>query len=56
MVNTRGFARLGMLAVGLGIGAMWAHTPVAAADSSNGLVDVDRWPSKWGSTRRVPIG
>jgi hypothetical protein len=34
MVNTRGVARLGMLAVGLGIGAMWAHTPVAAADSS----------------------
>ena len=35
MVNTRGFARLGMLAVGLGIGAAWAHTPVAAADSSS---------------------
>jgi hypothetical protein len=35
MVNTRGFARLGMLAVGLGIGAGWAHTPVAAADSSS---------------------
>lgn len=34
MVNTRGFARLGMLAVGLGIGAMWAHTSVAAAASS----------------------
>jgi hypothetical protein len=34
MVNTR-FARLGMLAVGLGIGAAWAHTPVAAADSSS---------------------
>jgi hypothetical protein len=33
MVNTR-FARLGVLAVGLGIGAGWAHTPVAAADSS----------------------
>jgi hypothetical protein len=35
MVNTRGFARLGVLAVGLGIGAAWAHTPVAAADSSS---------------------
>ena len=35
MVNTRGFARLGMLAVGVGIGAAWAHTPVAAADSSS---------------------
>jgi hypothetical protein len=34
MVNTRGFARLGVLAVGLGIGAAWAHTPAAAADSS----------------------
>ena len=35
MVNTRGFARLGMLAVGVGIGVAWAHTPVAAADSSS---------------------
>jgi len=34
MVNTRGIARLGMLAVGLGIGAAVAHTPVASADSS----------------------
>ncbi|HXO79342.1 MAG TPA: hypothetical protein VN856_05565 [Mycobacterium sp.] len=34
MVKTR-FARLGMLAVGLGIGAAWAHNPVAAADSSS---------------------
>ena len=34
MVNTR-FARLGVLAVGLGISAGWAHTPVAAADSSS---------------------
>ena len=33
MVNTR-IARLGTLAVGLGIGAAWAHTPVASADSS----------------------
>ena len=33
MVNTRGIARLGMLAVGLGIGAAVAHTPVASADS-----------------------
>ena len=35
-MNTRGFARLGVLAVGVGIGAAWAHTPVAAADSSSG--------------------
>jgi hypothetical protein len=34
MVNTRGIARLGMLAVGLGIGAAVAHTPVASADTS----------------------
>ena len=34
MVITRGAARLGMLAVGLGIGAAVAHTPVASADSS----------------------
>jgi hypothetical protein len=27
-------ARLGVLAMGLGIGAAWAHTPVASADSS----------------------
>jgi hypothetical protein len=35
MVNTRGVARLGMLAVGLGIGVAVAHSPVAVADSSN---------------------
>jgi len=35
MVNVRGIARLGTLAVGLGIGAAWAHTPVASADSSS---------------------
>jgi hypothetical protein len=34
MVGTRGFARLGMLAVGLGVGAAMAHSPVASADSS----------------------
>jgi hypothetical protein len=34
MVNTRSIARLGTLAVGLGIGAAWAHTPVASADTS----------------------
>ena len=28
-MSTRGFARLGMLAVGLGVGAAWAHMPVA---------------------------
>ena len=35
MVNTRGIARLGMLAVGLGVGAAVAHTPVASADTSS---------------------
>jgi hypothetical protein len=34
MMNTRGIARLGILAVGLGIGAAAAYTPVASADSS----------------------
>jgi hypothetical protein len=34
MVNTRSIARLGTLAVGLGIGAAWAHTPIASADTS----------------------
>jgi hypothetical protein len=34
MVNVHGMARLGVLAVGLGIGAAWAHAPVASADSS----------------------
>jgi hypothetical protein len=34
MMNARGIARLGMLAVGLGIGAAAAYTPVASADSS----------------------
>jgi hypothetical protein len=34
MVNVRGVGRLGMLAVGLGIGVAVAHSPVASADSS----------------------
>jgi hypothetical protein len=34
MVNVHGMARLGVLAVGLGIGAAVAHMPVASADSS----------------------
>jgi hypothetical protein len=34
MANVRGFARLGTIAVGLGIGAAVAHSPVAAADTS----------------------
>jgi hypothetical protein len=38
MVNTRGLARLGVLTVGLGIGAAWAHTPVASADTSTDLL------------------
>jgi hypothetical protein len=38
MVNTRSIARLGVLAVGLGIGAAWAHTPVASADTSTDLL------------------
>jgi hypothetical protein len=35
MVNVHRVARLGVLAVGLGIGAGWAQTPVASADSSS---------------------
>jgi hypothetical protein len=35
MVSTRGVARLGILAVGLGVGAAVAHAPVASADSSS---------------------
>jgi hypothetical protein len=35
MVSTRGIARVGVLAVGLGIGAAVAHSPVAAADTSS---------------------
>src|SRR5271156_4294803 len=35
MVNVRGLGRLGMLAVGLGVGAAWAHMPVASADASS---------------------
>lgn len=34
MVNVHVMARLGVLAMGLGIGAAWAQTPVASADSS----------------------
>jgi hypothetical protein len=34
MVNVPGIARLGILAVGLGIGAAVAHSPVASADTS----------------------
>ncbi len=34
VVNVHGVARLGVLAVGLGIGAGWAQMPVASADSS----------------------
>ena len=33
--DVQGMARLGVLAVGLGIGAAWARTPVASADSSS---------------------
>src|ERR1035441_1505703 len=35
MVNALGIARLGMLAVALGVGAAVAHSPVASADSSS---------------------
>jgi hypothetical protein len=35
MVNVHGMARLGVLAVGFVIGAAWAHTPIALADSSS---------------------
>jgi hypothetical protein len=35
MMNVHGMARVGVLAVGLGIGAAWAHAPLASADTSN---------------------
>ena len=38
MVHVHGLGRLGLLAVGLGIGAAVAHSPVAAADSSSDLL------------------
>jgi hypothetical protein len=42
MVGTRGIARLGMLAVGLGVGAAMAHSPVASADvSADWLSSID---------------
>ena len=34
-MKNRGIARLGMLVVGLGVGAGWAHMPVASADTSS---------------------
>ena len=37
-VNVHGMARLGVLALGLGLGAAWAQTPVASADSSSDLL------------------
>jgi hypothetical protein len=42
MVNARGIARVGMLAVGLGIGAALAASPgIASADSSDWLSSID---------------
>ena len=35
MVVLRHLGRMGMLAVGLGLGAAWAHMPIAAADTSS---------------------
>jgi hypothetical protein len=40
-VNVHGLGRLGILAVGLGIGAAVAHSPVASADSSDWLSSID---------------
>jgi hypothetical protein len=41
MINARGLARLGMLAVGLGIAAGWGQMPVAFADTAS---DPFSWP------------
>jgi hypothetical protein len=42
MMNARGTARLGMLAVGLGIGAAMASTPgLASADDLNFQISID---------------
>jgi hypothetical protein len=40
-MNTRGFARLGVLALGLGIAAAMAHSPVAAADTYDFQISFD---------------
>lgn len=51
MVNARGIARLGILAVGLGIGAAVAHTPVASADTTS---DPFGWLSGVGPAAAAP--
>ena len=45
MINTRGLARLGMLAVGLGVGATVASTPGMASADTNAAaaVSADWW-------------
>jgi hypothetical protein len=56
MVNVHGMARLGVLAVGLGIGAAWAQTPVASADSSSDwLSSVDSLLSGASPAAATPI-
>ena len=56
MVNVHSMARLGVLAVGLGIGAAWAQTPVASADSSSDwLSSVDSLLSGASPAAATPI-
>jgi hypothetical protein len=56
MVNVHGMARLGVLAVGLGIGAAWAQTPVASADaSSDWLSTIDSLLSGASPASATPI-
>jgi hypothetical protein len=56
MVNRHGIARLGMLAVGLGIGAGWAHMPIASADTpSDAASTVDGLVSGVSPAAATPI-
>jgi len=56
MVNVHGVARLGVLAVGLAIGAAWAQTPVASADSSDWLSSIDSLLSGAAPVLATPSG
>ena len=53
MATSRGITRLGMVALGLGIGAAVAHlTGTAAADSTDWLSSIDTL-LEWGTSRAV---
>jgi hypothetical protein len=55
-VNTRSIGRLGMLAIGLGLGAAMAHSPVASADaSSDWLSSVDSFLGGLSPAAAAPV-